>query len=66
MKVGGVDGMELDDCHTFEFTIKQLEDDDWRLRLIVHASAGTGKCFWLANMMHWSLHEGMRHINPEV
>lgn len=66
VKAGGVDGIELDDCHTLEFTIKQLEDGDWRLRLLVHASAGTGKCFRLATMMHWLLHEGVRHINPEV
>ena len=65
VKAGAVEGIELDDCYTPELTIQQMDHGDWRRRLMVHASAETGKYFWLTNVTRWLLHEVMSHINRE-
>ena len=53
VKAGGVEVTEIDHRHIVEFMSKQLEYGDWPFRLKVHAYAGTGKGFWVANTTLW-------------
>ena len=54
MKAGGAGGKDTDQFRVFQFIIEVLQSDK-KLRLMVQASAGTGKSFLLTTVFLWCL-----------
>ena len=52
MKAGGEDGVETDQYRVFKFIVEQLEHGEKPLRLMIQASAGTGKSFLLTSVFY--------------
>ena len=61
VKAGSVEVTEIYHRHIFDFMTKQLEYGDCPFRLTVHAGAGTGKGFWVANTTLWLKNKYIRH-----
>ena len=55
MRAGRTDGTDTDQYRVFKFIIEALQGDGKPLRLMVQASAGTGKSFLLATVFLWCL-----------
>lgn len=60
MKAGGEVGVETDQYRVFKFITNQLEHGESHLRLMVQASAGTGKSFLLTTVFLWSVVRGIK------
>ena len=60
MKAGGDEGVETDQYRVFKFIIEQLEHGEKPLRLMIQASAGTGKSFLLTSVFLWALLNGVK------
>ena len=60
MKAGGEEGVVTDQYRVFKFIIEQLEHGDKPLRLMIQASAGTGKSFLLTSVFLWAVLKGMK------
>ena len=63
MKAGGEDGVETDQFRVFNFIIEQLEHGEKPLRLMIQASAGTGKSFLLTSVFLWAV---LKNINTKA
>ena len=55
MKSGGEDGVETDQYRVFKFIIDRLDNGEKPLRLMIQASAGTGKSFLLSSIFLWAI-----------
>ena len=60
MKVGGEEGVETDQFRVFNYIVEQLEYGKKPLRLMIQASAGTGKSFLLTSVFLWALLKGVK------
>jgi len=60
MKAGGDLGVETDQYRVFKFIIQQLEHGEKPLRLMIQASAGTGKSFLLTSVFLWAVLKGVK------
>ena len=60
MKAGGEEGVETDQYRVFNFIIEQLEHGEKPLRLMIQASAGTGKSFLLTSVFLWAVLKDMK------
>ena len=60
MKAGGEEGVETDQYRVFKFIIEQLEHGEKPLRLMIQASAGTGKSFLLTSVFLWAVLKGVK------
>ena len=60
MKSGGEEGVETDQYRVFKFIIEQLEHGEKPLRLMIQASAGTGKSFLLTSVFLWAVLHGVK------
>ena len=60
MKAGGEPGVETDQYRVFNFIIGQLEHGEKPLRLMIQASAGTGKSFLLTSVFLWAVLNGVK------
>jgi hypothetical protein len=60
MKAGGEDCVETDQYRVFKFIVEQLEHGEKPLRLMIQASAGTGKSFLLTSVFLWAVLKGVK------
>ena len=66
MKSGGEEGVETDQYRVFKFIIEQLEHGEKPLRLMIQASAGTGKSFLLTSVFLWAVLQGVKTTTPQI
>ena len=66
MKSGGEEGIETDQYRVFKFIIEQLEHGEKPLRLMIQASAGTGKSFLLTSVFLWAVVQGVKTTTPQI